>query len=100
MLTAKSAPVTGSASAIALGIAEHLAALGCDIVLNRFGDPSAIRELRLRLAGAHGVAVRNDPADASDTAAIETMMTGSIGESGAIDILITNAATEDANGTR
>jgi 3-hydroxybutyrate dehydrogenase len=94
MLKGKSALVTGSTSGIGLGIAEHLAAQGCNIVLNGFGDPAAIEELKARLAHAHGVAVRYDAADMSRPEAIETMMTRSIGAFGAIDILVNNAGIQ------
>jgi 3-hydroxybutyrate dehydrogenase len=94
MLKGKSALVTGSTSGIGLGIAEHLAAQGCNVVLNGFGDPTAIQELQDRLARAHGVAVRYDPADMSRPEAIETMMTRAIGEFGAIDILVNKAGIQ------
>jgi len=94
MLKGKSALITGSTSGIGLGIAEALAAQGCNLVLNGFGDAAAIQESRTRLARAHGIAVRYDPADMSDPGAIETMMTRSIGEYGAIDILVNNAGIQ------
>ena len=55
MLKGKIAIVTGSTSGIGLGIASALAAEGCDIVLNGFGDPVAIERLRAGLAETHGV---------------------------------------------
>jgi 3-hydroxybutyrate dehydrogenase len=94
MLKGKSALITGSTSGIGLGIAEALAAQGCNLVLNGFGDATAIQELRIRLARTHDIAVRYDPADMSDPGAIETMMTRSIGEFGAIDILVNNAGIQ------
>jgi 3-hydroxybutyrate dehydrogenase len=94
MLKGKSALVTGSTSGIGLGIAEHLAAQGCNIVLNGFGDPTAIEELQSRLVRAHGVAVRYDPADMSRPEAIAAMMTRAVGEFGAIDILVNNAGIQ------
>jgi 3-hydroxybutyrate dehydrogenase len=46
MLRGKTALITGSTSGIGQGIAEALAAQGCNIVLNGFGDPSEIEALR------------------------------------------------------
>jgi len=42
MLKGKIAIVTGSTSGIGLGIADALAAEGCDILLNGFGDAAEI----------------------------------------------------------
>jgi 3-hydroxybutyrate dehydrogenase len=94
MLKGKSALVTGSTSGIGEGIAEAFAARGCNIVLNGFGNPDEIDAQRLRLARTHGVRVRHDGADLSDAAAIETMLTRSIGEFGGIDILVNNAGIQ------
>ena len=94
MLKGKAALVTGSTSGIGQGIAEALAAQGCNVVLNGFGKPDEIDALRQRLARTYGVAVRYDGADMSNAAAIETMMTRSIGEFGAIDILVNNAGIQ------
>ena len=41
MLKGRTAIVTGSTSGIGLGIAAALAAEGCDIMLNGFGDAAA-----------------------------------------------------------
>ena len=42
MLKGKAAVVTGSTSGIGLGIARALAGAGCDVMLNGFGETSAI----------------------------------------------------------
>ena len=42
MLKGKTAIVTGSTSGIGLGIATALAAEGCDVMLNGFGEPAVI----------------------------------------------------------
>ena len=55
MLKGKAAIVTGSTSGIGLGIANALAAEGCDIVMNGFGDADAIERQRAGLAERHRV---------------------------------------------
>ena len=94
MLKGKAALVTWSTSGIGLGIAEALAAQGCNIVLNGFGKPDEIDALRRRLGRSYGVAVRYDAADMSNAASIATMMSRSIGEFGAIDVLVNNAGIQ------
>ena len=65
MLKGKTALVTGSTSGIGQGIAEALAAKGCNVVLNGFGDATEIERLRTHIASTHDVAVRHDGADMS-----------------------------------
>ncbi|MEZ5653972.1 MAG: 3-hydroxybutyrate dehydrogenase [Burkholderiaceae bacterium] len=89
----KRALVTGSTSGIGLGIAQALAAQGCNIVLNGFGDPQVIDAIRKQLADEHGVAVEYQGADLSDPRAIETMM-ADLEASGGIDILVNNAGIQ------
>ena len=57
--------VTGSTSGIGLSIAEALAAAGCDVAINGFGDADAIRKLEADLAQRHGVKVVYVGADLS-----------------------------------
>ena len=49
MLQGKIAIVTGSTSGIGLGIATALAAEGCDVMLNGFGDRTEIDRIRKKL---------------------------------------------------
>jgi 3-hydroxybutyrate dehydrogenase len=94
MFKGKTALVTGSTSGIGLGIATELAARGCNVILNGFGDAGDIDALRAKLAADHTVEVRYDAADLSQQDAIETMMRKAIAEFGAVDILVNNAGIQ------
>ena len=65
----KCAVVTGSNSGIGLGVAEEMARLGADVVLNSFTDRPEDHALAERLAGAHGVRAIYVQADMADGAA-------------------------------
>jgi 3-hydroxybutyrate dehydrogenase len=93
MLKGKLALVTGSTSGIGLGIARALAAQGCDIVLNGFGDPAAIEALRAGLASEFGVRAVFEPADLMNPAETESLM-GRCAAHGGIDILVNNAGIQ------
>ena len=88
-LEGRTALVTGSTSGIGRGIAELYAAEGANVVLNGFGEPGAIEELRAKLA-RHGVKAGYDAADMSRAADIEAMMS----RIGDIDILVNNAGIQ------
>jgi 3-hydroxybutyrate dehydrogenase len=94
MLNGKTALVTGSTSGIGLGIARAYAAQGANIVLNGFGDPAGIEEIRRQLASDHGVTVRYDGADMSSPDAIASMMGNAIEVFGGVDILVNNAGIQ------
>jgi 3-hydroxybutyrate dehydrogenase len=49
MMKGKSAIITGSTRGIGLGIARALAGSGCDIMLNGFGEASAIEQERAQI---------------------------------------------------
>jgi 3-hydroxybutyrate dehydrogenase len=83
-LPGKRALVTGSTSGIGLAIARALRAEGAEIVLNGFGEPAGIAQLRDELGARHS------EADLTDPAAIEAMMA----EAGPIDILVNNAGMQ------
>jgi len=55
LLVEKAAIVTGSTSGIGLGIARALAKAGCNIMLNGFGEASAIERERKQLAKDFGI---------------------------------------------
>ena len=93
-LKGKVALVTGSTSGIGLGIARALAADGADIVMNGFGDPAAIEQLRAGLAADHGVRVIYDGADVSRAGPIASMVARAQAELGSLDILVNNAGIQ------
>jgi 3-hydroxybutyrate dehydrogenase len=94
MFIGKTALVTGSTSGIGLGIARTLAAQGANIILNGFGEPAEIEQLRAGLADEHDVQVRYDAADMSRPDAIQQMMDKASAEFGCIDLLINNAGIQ------
>jgi 3-hydroxybutyrate dehydrogenase len=94
MVKGKTALVTGSTSGIGLGIAKALAAEGCNLVINGFGDVMEIEQLRAKLASTHGVKVIYSPADMSKGASIQAMMNLAAQEFGGVDILVNNAGIQ------
>ncbi len=94
MLKGKTALVTGSTSGIGAGIAEALAAQGCNILLNGMGDAGAIATQRERLSRTFGVEAVYDGADLSNPAAIEGMIVEAMRDFGSIDILVNNAGIQ------
>src|SRR5213075_2913275 len=94
MLRGKAAIVTGSTSGIGLGIATALAAEGCDVMLNGFGDHAAIEKLRSGIAEKHGVEVAYSAADMSKPAEILDLVADTVRRFGGIDILVNNAGIQ------
>jgi 3-hydroxybutyrate dehydrogenase len=94
MLSGKTAVVTGSTSGIGLGISEALAKRGVNIVLNGFGEPTAVEDLRSRLSREHNVGVSYSPADISKPDEIAGMIEEARSEFGSIDILVNNAGIQ------
>jgi 3-hydroxybutyrate dehydrogenase len=94
MLQGKTAAVTGSTSGIGLGIAKALAQRGADIVLNGFGNPGEIAELKRSLAETYKVRVIYSDADMSKAAAIASMIEHATRDLGRVDILVNNAGIQ------
>ena len=74
VLKGKTAIVTGSTSGIGLGIARALAGAGCDVMLNGFGDASAIEKERAGISKDFGVRAAFDPANLSKPLEIARMI--------------------------
>jgi 3-hydroxybutyrate dehydrogenase len=94
MLRGKSAVVTGSTSGIGLGIARALAAQGCDVMLNGFGDAAEIERLRVSLAQEFGVRVLHDGADIGSAEQVGAMIARAEAELGGADVLVNNAGIQ------
>lgn len=94
MLTGKTALITGSTSGIGLGIAEHFARNGANIVLNGMGDATEIETTRARLETTYPVKVRFHGADMGQPEAIEAMFAAVNAELGGVDILVNNAGIQ------
>jgi 3-hydroxybutyrate dehydrogenase len=71
-----------------------LAAEGADIVLNGFGDATAIEQARAQMAADHGVRVIYDGADVSKPGPIASMVARAQAELGSLDILVNNAGIQ------
>jgi 3-hydroxybutyrate dehydrogenase len=94
MLKGRTAVVTGSTSGIGRGIATALAAEGCNIVLNGFGDEAAIEGLRAGLAETYGVGALYLPADMAKPADIRGLVAEAVRYFGSVDILVNNAGIQ------
>src|SRR6266545_214898 len=94
MLTAKNAVVTGSTSGIGLAIARALAAEGCHVVFNGFGDPAAVAALVADTAAGYGVKALHHPADVSKPADVRDLIAFAERELGRVDVLVNNAGIQ------
>lgn len=94
MLKGKVAIVTGSTSGIGLGIAEELAKLGADLVLNGLGDASEIEKIRSGVEREHSVRVAYDGADMSKGEAVRGLIKATVERFGRLDILVNNAGIQ------
>ena len=93
-LTGKTALVTGSTGGIGRGIAERLAAQGCNLVLNGFGEAAEIEAQRTGLAEAAGVEVAYSDADMTAPVQIAAAIAEAEARFGALDILVNNAGIQ------
>jgi 3-hydroxybutyrate dehydrogenase len=94
LLKGKTALVTGSTSGIGLAIARALAVEGADLMINGFGAPDAIEEIRAGLEQASGCRALHSAADLTRPEAIGAMMAEAKEKLGGIDILVNNAGMQ------
>ena len=93
-LAHRHALVTGSTSGIGLAIARALAKEGADVVINGFGDKTAIEGERVKIEKEFGVKAFYNPADMSKGAEIAAMIADAQSKMGSLDILVNNAGIQ------
>lgn len=91
MLKGKNALVTGSTRGIGLATARALAAQGCNIVLNGFGDQNEIETHRRTIENDYGVTALFHGADLSADDQLDDLADVALSKLGGIDILVNNA---------
>jgi len=74
MLKGRCALITGSTQGLGYAMAERLAAEGCNIVMNGFGEKDAIESRRRKLESAHGVRAIHHGADVADAAEVADLV--------------------------
>ena len=94
MLKGKSAVVTGSTSGIGLAIARALAKEGANVMINGFGEKTAIETERAGIEKDFGVKSIYSGADMSKPAEIADMIKTAERTLGTIDVLVNNAGIQ------
>lgn len=91
MLKGRCALITGSTQGLGYALAERLAAEGCNIVMNGFGEAAAIEASRGKLEAGHGVRAIHHGADVADPDQIADLVATARRTFGGVDVLINNA---------
>ena len=91
MLKGKCALITGSTQGLGYAMADRLAAQGCQVVLNGFGDRQQIERKRRHLEDTHGVRVVHHGADLAVPQQIADLVETAQQAFGSIDIVVNNA---------
>jgi 3-hydroxybutyrate dehydrogenase len=93
-LSGKSAVITGSNSGIGLGVAEALAAAGCNVALNSFTDRPEDHDLAAGIAERHRVKAVYLKADMSRPDDCRDLVRQAEKALGGLDILVNNAGIQ------
>lgn len=93
-LKGKNAIITGSTSGIGLAIATALAANGCNIVINGFGDPDQLNNILEVLINDYKVQAQYCSADVRRYNDIAEMIEKAEASFGSVDILVNNAGIQ------
>lgn len=93
-LSGKAAIITGSTSGIGKGIADGLAAAGCHVMLNGFGDPEAIKKEIASMEAKGGGKVAYNSADMTKPDEIKALIEETKERFGSVDIIVNNAGIQ------
>lgn len=93
-LVGRTALVTGSTSGIGLAIAEELARVGCNVVINGFGDADQIASITRGLTERFGVRAEFIAADATRPKELVAMVEQVDTRYGGVDVLVNNAGIQ------
>ena len=91
-LAGKTAVVSGAGKNIGRSIAEHLAAVGANVVVNGRSDQAAVDAVADMLRRDYGVEALPFLADVTDRAAVDRMAEATMARFGRVDIVVSNAA--------
>ncbi len=91
-LAGKTAVVTGAGKNIGRAVAEHLAAIGANVVVNGFADQAAVDETAAMLERDYGVAALPVLADVTNRAAVDAMAAATMERFGRVDVVVSNVA--------
>lgn len=93
MLNGKTALITGSSLGIGYAVAEKLASLGCNVVMNGIEPTAEIGPKAETLANANGIKAVYEACDVGDGPALDAVMDRALADFGGIDIVVNNAVT-------
>jgi 3-hydroxybutyrate dehydrogenase len=94
MLKGRRAIVTGSTTGIGQGIANAIAAAGCAVMLNGFGEAAEIEAQRAEMIRRYGVEVLYNGADLAKPEDCEQLVRDTEKRLGGVDILVNNAGIQ------
>ena len=91
-LAGKTALVTGAGKNIGRAVAEHMAAVGANVIVNGRSDQAAVDEVAAMLTSDYGVEALPYLADVTDRAAVDAMAAAAMAKFGRIDVIVSNVA--------
>lgn len=94
MLTGQTAIITGSTSGIGLGIAEHLAMQGVNLVINSFSDSKEDHAIAAQIATKHSVEAVYIKADMTKPDECRNLVEQAVSRFGTLEILVNNAGIQ------